>query len=164
MATNNVNNDDKVKMLGEEQATVASFLSLEDVLGLDTDKLTAVAQGTFDTEKLGTIPFSAIDYSEYKQAKKDCMQITVKDGVVNTTVDDDKLMIKIILLGVDKDTRSNFTFASKALLEKFDVHTADAVVGTLLSPGEIVNFAVAIQNLSGFGPKKVAKDAEAVKN
>ena len=166
MATNTkaVNTEEKVNVIGEEQATVASFLTLEDILGRDTDALTAVAKGTFDSEKLGTIPFCAIDYTEYKQAKKDCLQISVQDGAVNTQVDDDKLMVKIILLAVDKDERSNFTFASKALLEKLAVHTADAVVGKLLSPGEIVNFAVAIQNLSGFGKKKAEQDAKDIKN
>ena len=73
-------------------------------------------------------------------------------------------MVKIIILAVDKDTRSNFTFASKALLEKLNVRTADAAVGSLLSPGEIVNFAVAIQNASGFGAKKQKQDADAIKN
>ncbi len=162
--TKAVNSDDKANIIGEEKTTVTSFLTLEDVLGLDNDKLTAVATGEFETEKIGVIPFSAIDYTEYKQAKKDCMRITVEDGAVQTNVDDDKLMIKIILLAVDKDTRSNFTFASKALLEKLGVVTADAVVGKLLSPGEIVNFAVAVQNLSGFGAKKQKQDADAVKN
>lgn len=159
-----VNTEEKVNIIGEEKATVTSFLTLEDVLGRDNDELTAVAQGTFTTEKLGVIPFSAIDYSEYKQAKKDCLQISVQDGAVNTQVDDDKLMVKIILLAVDKDDRSNFTFASKALLDKLSVVTADAVVGKLLTPGEIVNFAVAIQNLSGFGKKKAEQDAKDIKN
>jgi len=153
-----------VKIIGEEKTTVKTFLTLEDVLGIDNDTLTAIASSEFETEKLGAVPFSALDYNEYKQAKKDCMQISVQDGVVNTKVDDDKLMVKIILLAVDKDTRSDFTFANKALLEKLGVVTADAVVGVLLSPGEIVNFAVAIQNISGFGDKKAKQDAEAVKN
>ena len=167
MATNTkaVNNDDKVKILGEEEATVKSFLSLEDVLGLDTEKLTALAMGTYETERLGTVAFTAIDHTEYKQAKKDCVSINVgNDGNVQTSIDDDKLMVKIIILAVDKDTRSNFTFASKALLEKLNVRTADAAVGSLLSPGEIVNFAVAIQNASGFGAKKQKQDADVIKN
>lgn len=156
--------NEKAKIIGEEEATVMSFLTLEDILGRDNDALTAVAQGEFECEKLGVIPFSAIDYTEYKQAKKDCMSISIQDGAVNTQVDDDKLMVKIILLAVDKDERSNFTFASKALLDKLNVHTADAVVGKLLSPGEIVNFAVAIQNISGFGAKKAKQRADEIKN
>ena len=156
--------EDKAKILGEETENIQTFLTLEDVLGRDTDELTALATGVFDTEKLGPVPFTAIDYAEYRQAKKDCMKISVEDGIVNTSIDDDKLMVKIILLAVDKDARSNFTFASKALLEKLDVPTADAVVGKLLSPGEVTNFAVAIQNLSGFSRKKAKKDAEDIKN
>ena len=156
--------NEKAKILGEEETTVASYLSLEDVLGIDNDKLTAVAKGEFDTEKLGTIPFSAINHTEYKQAKHDCLKIDVVDGAVQTNVDDDKLMVKIVLLAVDKDDRSNFTFANKALLEKLNVHTADAALGVLLSPGEIVNFAVAVQNISGFGKKQAKKDEEAIKN
>ena len=54
--------------MGEEEATVTSFLSLEDVLGLDTEKLTALATGTYETERLGTVAFTAIDHTEYKQA------------------------------------------------------------------------------------------------
>lgn len=157
-------NEDKAKIIGEETESIQSFLTLEDVLGKDTDKLTALAKGVFDTEKLGPMPFTAIDYAEYRQAKKDCMKISVEDGIVNTSIDDDKLMLKIVLLAVDKDDRSNFTFASKALLEKLDVPTAEAVVGKLLSPGEITNFAVAVQNISGFSKKKAKKDAEDIKN
>lgn len=163
MATN-TKKDDKAKILGEEAESIQTFLTLEDVLGKDVNELTALAKSVYSTEKLGDIPFTAIDFSEYKQAKKDCMKISVEDGVVNTTVDDDKLMVKIILIAVDKDDRSNFTFASKALLEKLGVPTADAVLGKLLSPGEITNFAVAIQDISGFSKKKAKKDAEDIKN
>lgn len=148
-----------------ELVEVTSFLSLEDILGKDADALKAVPQGEYETEKLGVIPFTALTYAEYKQAKKDCVKFTPDgSGGVKTEIDDDRLMLKVVLLGVDKDTRSNFTFANKALLEKLDVVTAEGAVGVLLSPGEIVNFAVAIQNASGFGKKKQKEDSEAIKN
>ncbi len=144
---------------------VKSFLTLEDILGKDANDLKAVPQGEFETEKLGTVPFTALTYAEYKQAKKDCVKYTADgSGGIKTDIDDDRLMVKVVLLGVDKDARSNFTFANKALLEKLDVVTAEAAAGVLLSPGEIVNFAVAIQNASGFGKKKQKEDSEEIKN
>ena len=147
----------------EEDAPI--FLSLEDILGKDTDELTAEKQGHFVTEKLGAVPFTAISYDDYKQAKKDCVSYSQDDnGVIQTKVDDDKLMTKIVILAVDKDPRSNFTFASKALLEKLGVVTAEGALGKLLSPGEVVNFAVAVQNASGFGNKAKKKVKDSVKN
>lgn len=142
-----------------------TFISLEDILDRDLDELKAVANSEFETEKIGSVPYSAITYAEYKQAKKDCVRFEPDgSGGVKTEIDDDRLMIKIILASVDKDKRSNFTFASKTLLEKLNVSTAEAAVGTLLSPGEIVNFAIAVQNISGFGKKKQKDDSEAIKN
>ena len=142
-----------------------SFLSLEEILGKDTDELKAVACGEFETEKLGLVPYSALAYTEYKQAKKDCVKFTPDgSGGMKTEIDDDRLMVKVVLAAVDKDKRSNFTFANKALLDKLDVVTAEAAVGVLLAPGEIVNFAVEIQNASGFGKKKQKEDSEAIKN
>lgn len=150
---------------GTADVAPKTFLSLEDILGRDTGEMKAVAQGQYDTEKLGTLPFSALTYPEYKQAKKDCVKFTPDNsGGINTEVDDDRLMVKIVILAVDKDTRSNFTFANKALLDKFEAATAEGLVGVLLSPGEIVKFAVAIQNASGFGAKKQKESAEEVKN
>ena len=70
------------------------FLSLEEILGMDTADLTAEKQGFFHSEKLGD-----------------------ENGVIQTKVDDDKLMTKIVILAVDKDQRSNFTFANGALLK-----------------------------------------------
>lgn len=160
------NTEKKVLDLADASGVVATpFLSLEDVLGRDPDEMKAVAQGQYDTEKLGTVPYSALTYAEYKQAKKDCVKFTPDNsGGISTEIDDDRLMVKILLLAVDKDTRSNFTFANKQLLEKFGAATAEALVGILLSPGEIVNFAVAVQNASGFGKKKQKENADAVKN
>ncbi len=153
------------KKIKATDTPVKPFLSLEDVLGKDTEEMKAVAQGEYETEKLGVVPFSALTHPEYKQAKRDCVKfVPDSTGNVQTEIDDDRLMVKVIILAVDKDTRSNFTFANKALLEKFGVATAEAVVGILLSPGEIVNFAMAIQNASGFGKKKQKEDSEAIKN
>lgn len=141
------------------------FLSLDEILGMDTEVLTAEKQGHFVTEKLGAIPFTAISYDDYKQAKKDCVTYSQDDnGVIQTKVDDDKLMTKIIILAVDKDPRSDFTFANSALLRKLGVFTAEMALGKLMAPGEIVNFAVAVQNASGFGNKAKKKVKDSVKN
>lgn len=95
------------------------FLSLEEILGMDTADLTAEKQGFFHSEKLGDIPYTAISYDDYKQAKKDCVTYDQdENGVIQTKVDDDKLMTKIVILAVDKDQRSNFTFANGALTWK----------------------------------------------
>lgn len=148
-----------------EEKVTKTFLSLDDILGRDTDSLVGLLSDEFDTRKLGTIPFTAIDHDEYKQAKRDCVHFTPDgNGGMKTDVDDDRLMVKIIILAVDKDTRSDFTFANKALLGKLGVVTAEGAVSKLLDPGEIVNFAVKVQNASGFGKKKQKEDSEAVKN
>ena len=149
----------------DAEVDVPKFLSLEEILGLDTDKLTAEKQGYFVTEKLGAIPFTAISYDDYKQAKKDCVTYSQdENGVIQTKVDDDKLMTKIVILAVDKDQRSNFTFANSALLKKLGVFTAEGALCKLLPPGEVVNFAVAVQNASGFGNKAKKKVKDSVKN
>ena len=160
------NTEKKVVDLADvTNVTPKSFLSLDDILGRDTEEMKAVAQGQYETEKLGAVPFSALTYPEYKQAKKDCVKFTPDNsGGITTEIDDDRLMVKIVILAVGKDTRSDFTFAHKPLLDKFGAATAEALVGVLLSPGEIVNFAVAVQNASGFGKKKQKENAEAVKN
>ena len=148
-----------------KQENVPKFLSLDEILGKDTKELTAEKQGYFETERLGAIPFTSISYDDYKQAKKDCVSYDQNDdGVITTKVDDDKLMVKIIVLAVDKDNRSDFTFANKALLGKLGVFTAEGALGKLLSPGEIVNFAVAVQNASGFSSKNKKKVKDSVKN
>ena len=154
---------------GADQEAVTTeepkFLSLEEILGMDTADLTAEKQGFFHSEKLGDIPYTAISYDDYKQAKKDCVTYDQdENGVIQTKVDDDKLMTKIVILAVDKDQRSNFTFANGALLKKLGVHTAEGALSTLLPPGEIVNFAVAVQNASGFGNKAKKKVKDSVKN
>lgn len=149
----------------EAAVTEKHFLTLEDILGRDNEDLTPLCEDEFETDKLGTIPFTSIDHDEYKQAKRDCVKITPDgNGGVKTDVDDDRLMVKLVVLAVDKDKRSNFTFANKSLLQKLGVMTAEGAVVKLLKPGEIVNFAVKIQNASGFGKKKQKEDSEAVKN
>lgn len=148
-----------------KEVNAPKFLSLEEILSKDTEELTREAQGHFTTSKLGTVPFTAISYDDYKQAKKDCVTYDQDDnGVIQTKVDDDKLMTKIVILAVDKDKRSNFTFANGALLKKLGVFTAEMALGKLLSPGEIVNFAVKVQNASGFGTKKKKQVKDSVKN
>jgi hypothetical protein len=92
------------------------YTSLEDILGKDTEELTAQAEGEFKSTKLGLIPFTAISNPEYKAAKKSCMKVDVTSkGRATVDLDDDKLKLKIIVDAVDKDKRSNFTFANQKL-------------------------------------------------
>lgn len=141
------------------------YISLDEVLGKDNAELEEVKQGEFEAEKLGLIPYSAVDHSDYKQAKKDCItHVPNGTGGMDTDLDDDKLMVRLIIAAVAKDKRSSFTFANKQLLNKLGVAAADQAVSKLLSPGEIYNLAIDIQNLSGFGERKQKEDAEKVKN
>jgi hypothetical protein len=148
------------------------YTSVEQILAMDTAELVAVKQGEFPTKKLGLVPYTALDHTEYKQAKKDCVKIEPDDrapGGVRIDMDEDKLMIRAIIAAVDKDKRSNFTFASKDLINKLQqadptVVSADQVVNKLLSPGEIYDFAVAVQNLSDLGTKAEIKAEENAKN
>ncbi|AYP68449.1 tail protein XkdN-like [Bacillus phage vB_BboS-125] len=160
------NNDLKVVEAKEEvKDNVVQFVTLEDILGKDTKDLTALKKGEFETERLGHVPYTALDHEEYKEIKKACMKmVPTGDGGMRPEVDDDKLMIKAILEAVDKDDRSSFTFYNKELLAKVGVNTAEGAVGKLLAPGEIYNFAMGVQNISGFGKKKSKEMREAVKN
>jgi len=142
-----------------------AYVTLENILGKDQAELTALKQGEYETEKLGLLPYTAVDHAEYKAAKNSCMRMVPdKSGGRVPELDDDRLMLEIIVTSVDKDQRSNFTFASKALLEKLGVVKATDVVAKLLSPGEVYNLAIKIQDLSGFGLKAELEIKEAVKN
>ncbi len=146
------------------------FITLDEVLGKDNAALTAIKQEKFESAKLGTIPFTAINHDEYKTAKKSCMSyVKGPNGRMIPEMDDDKLMLLVIITAVGKDTRSDFTFASKKLFDKLkaagmEVNTAEGAVKALLSPGEITNFAMDVQDASGFGPKAAKEDAEEIKN
>lgn len=148
---------------------MTKYITLEQILSKDNAVLTAIKQDEFESEKLGLIPFTALNHDEYKQAKKTCFSfVKTSDGMV-PEMDDDKLMLQVIIAAVGKDTRSDFTFASKKLFDKLkaagmDVNIAEGAVKALLSPGEINRFAIAIQDVSGFGKKAAKKDAEAIKN
>lgn len=151
---------------------MSNFITLETVLSKDGDALTAVRQGEFYCEKLGgDIPFTALTHDEFKTAKKGCVVFVSSPtgGAMTPDVDDDKLMLQVVIKAVDKDTRSTFTFASAKLFDKLkasgkDINTAEGAVKAMLSPGEIQKFAMAVQEVSGFGPNAVKKDAEAIKN
>ena len=144
---------------------MSKYATLEMILGKDNTDLTAVEQGEFTTKKLGVIPFTAVEHPEYKLAKKDCMKmVPTGTGGMQPELDDDKLMIKVIIEAVDKDQRSTFTFANKELIKKLGLSTADEVVAKLLSPGEIMRFAMEVQNVSGFGPQAQKELADDVKN
>lgn len=147
-----------------EQKTVA-YLTLKDILGRNKDDLTSVKYDEFETEKLGVVPFASIDFEENKQIKKDCMRMIPNGtGGMTPDLDDDKMMIRIIVAAVDKDPRSDFTFANKELLAHLGVTTADEAVQKLLSPGEIYRFAMKVQDASGFTDKAKKEVKEAVKN
>lgn len=141
------------------------FTSLEDILGKDAEVLTALKTGEFYTAKLGLLPFTAIDQTEYKNAKKDSMKMVPnRTGGMEPDLDEDKLMALVVIAAVHKDQRSTFSFASKALLEKLGVVTAVDVLAKLLAPGEIQNFAIEVQTASGFGPKAQKEVEDDVKN
>lgn len=147
--------------------TASNYISLEEILGRDTEELVKVKQGEFTTEKLGVVPYSGMDHAEYKRIKKQCMKMTPNpdgSGGMIPDVDDDKLMVMVIIEGVNKDPRSTFTFANKELLDKLGVVSAEAAVGKLVAPGEVYKWAVEIQNLSGFGKKAKADQENAIKN
>lgn len=147
---------------------VVKYVSLDDVLGREVADLTAVVQGEFVTRKIGVIPFTAVTFDETKQIKKDCM-VLIPDpngtkGRMVPDLDEDKMAVRVIIKAVDKDDRSNFTFAKKELLAKLGVSTADAVVAALLSPGEIMSFAGEVQEASGYGQQAQKETEAAVKN
>lgn len=151
---------------------MSKYASLEDILGKDGAELKALVEGEFQARKIGTIAFTAIDHDEYKQAKADSMK-KVKNGTggINFEIDEDKLQIRVIVLAVDKDNRSTFTFKSKELLEKLrkdysdeGIISADQAVVKLMDPGEILRAAIAIQEASGFGDGEAKEVAETVKN
>lgn len=144
----------------------SNYTTLESILSKDAAELAVLKEGEFEAEKLGVIPFTALENPEFKQAKKDCIKLVPgpEGGARVPEVDDDKLMLKVVVAAVDKDKRSNFTFANKDLLQKLGVVSAEQVVEKLLSPGEIQRFAVAVQEVSGFGPKAQKAREEAVKN
>lgn len=149
-----------------------NFTTLDKVLAINDSDLAKLKKGEFETEKLGLLPYTAIDHNEYKKAKRECIKM-IPDGTggMEADIDDDKLMVKLIIEAVDKDDRSDFSFANKQLLAKLnkafpdkDIVTAEQAVAALLSPGEIYNMAIEIQNLSGFGKKAQKKIEEEVKN
>lgn len=144
-----------------------TFLSLEDILSRDTKSLEELPQSEFHVEKLkGKVPWTAVDQAEYKAAKKGCFNIKQggKGKKPEMDFDDDKLKVRLIIEAVDKDKRSDFTFANKQLLEKLGVVSAEQAVEKLVSPGEIHNWAVEIQDAAGFSGESQEEAAEDIKN
>lgn len=140
-------------------------LTLEDILAKGTDELTKLDEGEITVKKLGTVLFTAVTQDELRKIKnRSKSKIENGTGGFDFEVDDDKLRVNLVVDAVDKDTRSNFTFASKALLEKLGVTTAAQAVNALMRPGEIFEAAVKIQEASGFGDKAEEENKEAVKN
>lgn len=147
--------------------TKQTLLSLDDILGRDTKELDQLPGGEFFVAKLGgKIPWTTVDQTEYKQAKKGCFNIkpAKKGQKPEMDFDDDKLKVRLIIEAVDKDTRSDFTFANKQLLEKLGVTTAEQAVERLVSPGEIHNWAVEIQDAAGFSTDAQEEVADDIKN
>lgn len=151
--------------MANQKETTNTFISLEAILGRENDELSPITLGEFETNKLGTIPFASVDYDQYKIMKKSCMKMVPNGtGGMQPELDDDRLMLLLVIEAVDKDTRTNFTFRNKELLAKLGVVTDEGAAKKLLKPGEILNFAVAIQNASGFGKQAKKEKSEAVKN
>jgi len=150
---------------------MSNYISLESILGKKDEELTALGRGEFECAKLGTVPFCEIKQDEYKVIKKDCMKkvLNEKTHQYDDEIDDDKLMTKLILAAVDKeskqpDARSNFTFANGDLLKKLGVVTADGAINKLMGIGEIFKAATTIQDVCGFSEKAQKEEAEAIKN
>ena len=61
------------------------------------------------------------------------------------------------------DTYDQFQIIGQ-IYEDCEGMTKEEALSTLLPPGEIVNFAVAVQNASGFGNKAKKKVKDSVKN
>lgn len=141
------------------------FISLEMVLGTDSEALNPETQGEFNVDRLGTIPFTSINQDEYLTIKNACVkQVPNGTGGMTPKVDDDKLMRLLLIEAVHKDGRSTFSFRNKELLAKLGVNTDEGAVKRLLKPGEVQKAAVKIQNASGFGPEAEKEDSDAIKN
>lgn len=143
-------------------------IKLADILSKDIAELKHMQQGEMVTRKLGLVEFTQVDHAEHKQAKIDSTHMIPNPdksgGAYVPDIDDDQLMIKLIVIAVDKDTRSDFTFANAELLKKLGVTTAEQAVQALVDPGEIYAMAVKIQNISGFGPERQKEIKAEVKN
>lgn len=155
------------------EGNMSKIINLEDVLGKEAGQLTKLKRGTFTAEKLGEVAFCEIDAVEYKGIKKDCMKMVPDPkgtrGAMVPELDDDKLMIKLVIAAVDKETkqpdaRSNFTFANEKLLTKLEVVAADQAVNKLMAIGEIFKAAMNIQEVCGFTDQAVEEEADAIKN
>jgi hypothetical protein len=143
----------------------AKVITLEEILARGTEELTQLEEGEFFAKKLGTVLFTSVTQDELRKCKaRSKSKVENGTGGFDFEVDDDKLRVNLVIDAVDKDTRSNFTFASKALLEKLGVTTAAQAVNALMRPGEIFDAAVKIQEASGFGDKAEEETREAVKN
>lgn len=146
---------------------MSTFLTLNDILSRETRELDLLPQREFFVEKLqGSICWTTVDQKEYKQAKKGCFIIkpAKKGQKPEMDFDDDKLKVRLIVEAVDKDKRSDFTFASKQLLEKLGLTTAEQAVEKLVSPGEIHNWAMEIQDTAGFSSEAEQEAADDIKN
>lgn len=144
---------------------MGNYITLDTILSKDVNDLSAVKLGEFETENLGAIPYASISFEENKEIKRDCVTM-VPDGTggMQPKVDDDKMIVRLIVKAVAKDTRSDFTFADKKLINHLGVITADQAVEKLLSPGEIYRMGMAIQQASGYGKKAQKEAKDAVKN
>ncbi|MEK4879337.1 phage tail assembly chaperone [Paenibacillus sp. FSL R5-0908] len=150
-----------------KQSEKTSFLNLADILGRDTAELSKLETGEFPVAKLGgSIPWTAITQPEYKDAKKGCLHIKKgkRGQAQDMEFDDDKMKVRLIITAVDKDKRSDFSFANKQLLDKLGVISAEQALELLVNPGEIHNWAIEIQDASGFSSESQDEVADDIKN
>ena len=142
-----------------------TFISLDTILDRSNDDIKATSEGEFEIEGLGLVPYTSVDHDEYKAIKKATTKMVPNGtGGMHSDVDEDEMMLQLIVEAVHKDKRSTFTFRDKRMLDKFGVTKDTSVVKKIMKPGEVVKFALAIQNASGFGKKAQAEASDAVKN
>lgn len=152
------------EVVDQGTASGFEFISLEDVLGKGDSELFALNQGVITASKLGKLPVTQLSNAEYKQIKKDHTSFEKLGKRMIPKVNEDKMYVDCIIAAVDKDDRSNFTFKKKDVLERLGVISAAQAVEALLLPGEIVNAAITIQEISGFTDDAEEEMRQDVKN
>lgn len=141
------------------------FVTLDMVLDRGVEALTVVQQDEYKTARLGLVALSGLDIEEHKECKKDSTRMVNHPQIgLYPEIDEDRMLLLSIMKSIEKDPRSNFTFANKALQEKLGVKTAEAAARKLLLPGEIIHMVKVVQRLSGFAGATQAEKEDAVKN
>jgi len=123
------------------------MVSLDLVLGLKDDEITALPKGEYQTKRLGLVPLRAITPEELKEVRKDSA-VRNKAGQI-TDIDED-LMAALMWTKALDTSRTDFDFGNPELLKKLGVTTKVQVVRKLLLVGEIQMGCLYIKDLSGF--------------